>query len=183
MHEASCAHPQKSGKEVMQTLVDLEEQHKREVMRYKKICDLLSFEKITFSDLQLRPYRTDDFITKLYYESSRFSAFNMQWVVKAIVNENQKYPEKTCNRTLSYQLVLKSKIDNPVGVSYLALRGPYGEVQTQPELYEFEFTQENLETPSRILPIETSVECNKLLASKNISLRLILFQMPKKVCK
>ena len=58
-----------------------------------------------FSDLQMRPYRTDDFITKLYYETSRFSAFNLQWVVKAHVNDNQKNPSLTLKRSLTYQLV------------------------------------------------------------------------------
>ena len=58
-----------------------------------------------FTDLQMRPYRTDDFITKLFYETSRFSAFNLQWVVKAHVNDHQKNPNLSLTRGLSYQLV------------------------------------------------------------------------------
>ena len=75
---------------------------------------------------------------------------------------------------------MKSKIENPFQVNYLALRGPYGEMQTSPAVYNFEFTKENTETPIRELPIDNSAECNKLLAMKNINLRLILFQVPKK---
>lgn len=133
-----------------------------------------------YSDLQLRPYRTDDFITKLYYETSRFSAFNYQWVIKAHVNDSQKSPEKTCRRALGYQLILKSKIEHPFHVHFLALRGPYGEMQAKPAVYEFEFTKENAESPIRDLPIESSNECNKLFALKNINMRLIMFQVPKK---
>ena len=143
-------------------------------------CLYFQMVNVATTDLQLRPYRTDDFITKLYYETSRFSAFNYQWVIKAHVNDSQKSPEKTCRRTLSYQLIMKSKIENPFQVNYLALKGPYGEMQAKPAVYDFEFTKENTETPIRELPIENAVECNKLLAMKNINMRLILFQVPKK---
>ena len=61
-------------------------------------------------DLQLRPYRTDDFITRLYYETSRFTALQNQWVVKARVNDNQKDPSLACNRFLSYQVGFPSSI-------------------------------------------------------------------------
>lgn len=49
---------------------------------------LRQFLKKSFSitDMQLKPYRTDEYIHKLFYESARFSAFNHQWVVKAIIN-------------------------------------------------------------------------------------------------
>lgn len=56
------------------------------------------------TDLQLKPYRTDDFIHKLFYETSRFSAFNCQWVIKARINENQRDPSHSCDRTMTYQV-------------------------------------------------------------------------------
>lgn len=55
-------------------------------------------------DLQLKPYRTDEFIHKLFYETSRFSALSYQWVIKARLNDNQKDPHLTCNRFITYQV-------------------------------------------------------------------------------
>ena len=55
--------------------------------------------------MQLKPYRTEDYITKLYYESGRYSAFNMLWVVRANVNDNQRNPSYSMRRELSYQVV------------------------------------------------------------------------------
>lgn len=60
-------------------LEQLDKQAKDEKKLYDSIFDLLSFEKITFNDLQFKPYRTDEFIHRLYYETSRFTAFNNQW--------------------------------------------------------------------------------------------------------
>ena len=58
-------------------------------------------------DLQLRPYRTDDFLPKLFYETARFNAFTLQWVVKARVNDHVDNPIHAARRSLSYQLILK----------------------------------------------------------------------------
>ena len=129
--------------------------------------------------MQLKPYRTDDFLTKLFYETSRFTAFNLQWVLRAHVNDNQKDPNLTTKRFLTYQLQLKSRIQKPILVNYLALKGPYGDFQAEPALYDFEFTSDATETPSNKIPIGGSVDCNRLLSGKNINIRLILFQIQK----
>lgn len=131
-----------------------------------------------FSDLQLKPYRTDDFITKLFYETSRFSAFNHQWVIRAKVMHDQKDPAHSSERSLAYQLVLKSKLNQPITLHYVVLKGPYGDMKVNPAIYKHEFTPESLETVHQDLPIIDSIECNKLLASKTINLRLLIFQIP-----
>lgn len=95
---------------------------KEEQKMYDCIFDLLSFEKITFNDLQFKGYRTEEFIHRLYYETSRFQAFNNQWVVKARVNNNEKDPSQVCERKLTYQLVLKCKPSSPISVQYLILK-------------------------------------------------------------
>lgn len=71
------------------------------------ICYLL-FPK----DLQMKPYRTDEYVHRLYYETSRFSAFNHQWVVKAIINKSQRDPHQSCERDINYQ-VSTSYITDP----------------------------------------------------------------------
>lgn len=121
-HEEHCSHPSKSGRDVIGALDVLDKQARDERKLYDSIFDLLSFEKITFNDLQFKPYRTDEFIHRLYYETSRFTAFSNQWVVKARVNDDQKDPTQSCERRLSYQLVMKSKITTPFAVHYLVLK-------------------------------------------------------------
>lgn len=162
----------------MEALHRIDESEAKEQRLYKDIFSLLSYEKVTFNDLQLKPYRTDDFITKLFYETSRFSAFNQQWVIRAKVVHDQKDPAHSSQRSLCYQLVLKSKISQPITLHYMILKGPYGEMKVNPAIYKHEFTAESQETEHESLPIIDSIECNKLLASKTINLRVLMFQVP-----
>ncbi len=131
------------------------------------------------SDLQLRPYRTDDYLPRLYYETSRFTAFNNQWVVKAYVNDNKKDPNLSAARSLGYQVVSKSKLGSPLRLHYVALQGPYGDTHIDPAIHEFEFSSENNETALKELPLKASADCNKLLAAKTVNMRLIMFQVAK----
>lgn len=96
---------------------------------FSTLIELLSYEKIIFngtsifciykirhkqilffllngqySDLQLKPYRTDEYVHKLFYETSRFTAFNHQWVVKARINNSQRDPHTVNDRRLTYQV-------------------------------------------------------------------------------
>jgi len=179
-HEAECPHPRKSGSDVMEALEKMDSKDGEGKKVFENLLELLSFEKINFQDLQLRPYRTDDFITRLYYETSRFTALQNQWVVKARVNDNQKDPSLACNRFLSYQLCLKSKITAPLEVQYVVLCGPYGEFKLQtPSIYRFSFDAETTETDYCTLHLPSSTECNKLLSAKTINFRLIIFQVQK----
>ncbi|XP_011438485.1 zinc finger TRAF-type-containing protein 1-B [Magallana gigas] len=174
-HEQSCIHPNKSGDDIMNALSLVDKQKEEELRVYSNLYCLLSYEKVTFNDLQLKPYRTDDFITRLYYETSRFSAFNHQWVIKARINNDK--PTQSVTRSMSYQLVLKGKVTNPIQLKFIALKGPYGDMKVNPAIYMFEFSPENVETEYFDLPIVSSLECNKLLASKTINLRVIMVHL------
>ena len=48
-HEDACAHPRKSGEEVMMALEAIDARRLEEQKVYKDIFSLLSFEKITFN--------------------------------------------------------------------------------------------------------------------------------------
>ncbi|KAK6186113.1 hypothetical protein SNE40_008213 [Patella caerulea] len=176
-HEQACKHPLKTGAEIMDSMkaIDMKQQEEKKI--YNSIFSLLSLEKITFNDLQLKPYRTDDFIAKLFYETSRFSAFNHQWVIKARANQDQKYPTQTCLRSLTYQLILKTKITNPLRLHFLVLKGPHSETKVTPQIHEYEFSTENTDSDSKEFPLVDANECNKLLAGKTINFRVILFQV------
>uniref|UniRef100_T1IJ15 RING-type domain-containing protein n=1 Tax=Strigamia maritima TaxID=126957 RepID=T1IJ15_STRMM len=178
-HEEMCVHPNKTGAEVMEALKIMDQKRLEEMALYNKIFELLSFEKVTFNDLQWKPYRTDEFIHKLFYETSRFTAFNIQWVVKAHVNDSQGDPTQSCDRSLSYQVILKSKVAAPLNMHYLILKGPFGDMRAQPLVQHFEFSEEKSESPYHKLTLACSAECNKLLASKAVNFRLIMFQVTK----
>ncbi|XP_032897777.1 cysteine and histidine-rich protein 1 [Amblyraja radiata] len=178
-HEGECGHPTKTGNELMEILDEMDQNHKKEMQLYNSIFNLLSFEKIGYTEVQFRPYRTDDFITRLYYETPRFTVLNQTWVLKARVNDSERNPNLSCKRTLSFQLILKSKVNSPMECSFLLLKGPYDDVKINPVIYHFAFTNESNETDYLPLPIIDSVECNKLLAAKNINLRLFIFQIQK----
>ncbi|CAH1780567.1 unnamed protein product, partial [Owenia fusiformis] len=179
-HTDICTRPDSKGSEVMEALEFIDQKRSEESKLFDNIFNLLSYEKITFNDLQLRPYRTDDFITQLYYETSRFTAFNYQWVIKARVDGDKKDPVQTCSRSLSYQLVLKSKVNAPLSVHFVALKGPYGDMDVKPRICQFEFGGEKgMETEYHDLLLATPSDCNKVLAAKTMNMRLILFQIPK----
>ncbi|ODM96649.1 Cysteine and histidine-rich protein 1 [Orchesella cincta] len=175
-HHESCSHPNKSGAEVMDILRVFDQDIEKEKKMYNSIFDLLSYENITFNDLQLKPYRTDEFVHKLYYETSRFSAFTNQWVVKARINNNQRDPTQSCQRQFTYQLILKTKPTTPLDISFVILKGPFGDMKLCPKIHQFEFTEQNNESPYFTLPLVDSGEANRLLSAKTIQFRLIAFR-------
>ena len=65
-----------------------------------------------------------------------------------------------------------------MNIHFLALSGPFGGIDMKSRIYNFEFTTENAETEYEDLPTDSS-ECDKLLASKTINFRLVMFQVTK----
>lgn len=174
-HEANCAHPKKSGAEVMVALHAHDARAAEEKKLFLTLIDLLSYEKIIFNDLQMKPYRTDEYVHRLYYETSRFSAFNHQWVVKAIINKSQRDPHTSCERDINYQLILKSKTTSPLPMHFFVLRGPFSDIKSETAIYKHDFTETETESPFKLLPLPDTAECNRLLAAKAINFRLIMF--------
>lgn len=58
----------------------------------------------------MKPYRTDEYVHKLFYETSRFSAFNHQWVVKARINNSQRDPHTVNDRQITYQVCVAGRM-------------------------------------------------------------------------
>uniref|UniRef100_A0A182IXV8 TRAF-type domain-containing protein n=1 Tax=Anopheles atroparvus TaxID=41427 RepID=A0A182IXV8_ANOAO len=170
-HEANCAHPRKSGAEVMVALHAHDAKAAEDKKLFLSLIDLLSYEKIIFNDLQMKPYRTDEYVHRLYYETSRFSAFNHQWVVKAIINKSQRYPHESCERDITYQLILKSKTSSPLPMHFFVLRGPFSDIKVNTQIYKHDFADSETESPFNLLPLPDTAECNRLLAAKAINFR------------
>ncbi|CAH0764079.1 unnamed protein product [Diatraea saccharalis] len=170
-HEAACAHPHKSAAAVVATLAERERRARDANALYDQVLDLLSYEKISFTDLQLKPYRTEEYVHKLYYETSRFSAFGHQWVVKAFINKNQRDPTQSSQREITYQLILKSKTSSPVVVQWAWLRGPFGEAALRPRLQQHAFADAAADAPPQPLPLADPADANRLLSNKAIHFR------------
>ncbi|XP_032172829.1 cysteine and histidine-rich protein 1-A isoform X1 [Mustela erminea] len=51
VHEAACAHPTKTGNELMEILDEMDQSHRKEMQLYNSIFSLLSFEKIGYTGL------------------------------------------------------------------------------------------------------------------------------------
>lgn len=98
------------------------------------------FLHLHFADLQLKPYRTDEYVHKLYYETSKFSAFNHQWVVKATINNSQRDVHESSERHIAYQLILKTKTTCPLQINYFVLKGPFSDMKVHTAIYKHDFT-------------------------------------------
>ncbi|XP_037908853.1 cysteine and histidine-rich protein 1 homolog isoform X2 [Hermetia illucens] len=178
-HEQNCSHPKKSGYEVMTALQVNDAKYEEERKLFSTLIDLLSYEKIIFNDLQMKPYRTDEYVHKLFYETSRFSAFNHQFVVKGRINKSQRDPHQSSERQITYQLILKSKTTTPLHIHFFALRGPFSEMKVNTQIYKHTFSDESNESEYYVLPLPDSSECNRLLAAKAINFRLLMFLLAK----
>lgn len=185
-HSSQCSNQNKPGRDILPFLDSQDAQRQEDQTSISHLITTLSFDKICFNDLQFKQYKTDDITPKLYFETNRFSAFFHQWVLKARVNDNQKNPNLTLTRYISYQLILKSKLSNSssssdkqtspsLDVKFCVLKGPFGEVPIMPCVQSFEFSQNKLETDYIKFNID-SADCNKLLASKIINFRFFMFQ-------
>lgn len=93
-----------------------------------------------YLDLQLKPYRTDEYVHKLYYETSKFSAFNHQWVVKATINNSQRDVHEANERQIAYQLILKTKTTCPLAINFFVLKGPFSDMKVNTKIYKHDFS-------------------------------------------
>jgi len=51
MHESSCAHPNKTGLEILEPLRNLDQLKDQQVNIYKQLFDILSYEKVTINGM------------------------------------------------------------------------------------------------------------------------------------
>lgn len=149
----------------------------------------------------MKPYRTDEYVHKLFYETARFSAFNQQWVVKARINNSQRDPHQSNERAITYQLILKTKTSTPMSIHFFALKGPFSDMKVSTQIYKHEFTEtvgkaisiytalhqqliyhlflQCTESDYYVLPLPDgngsgSSECNRMLANKGINFRWVI---------
>eukprot|EP00794_Sanderia_malayensis_P018674 gene18674-20559_t len=168
-HEDGCNYPLKTGHELMDAIEINFQKKKEETDKLKMLMQMMSCEKISICDIQLSPCRSDDFLPKLYYESNRFNAFDQSWMIKASVHGN----EKSLDRNLTYQVISRTKCN--MELKYYLVKGPYGELDIIPDLQRFEFTDDKRETARHPVVLKQSSDCDRLLSTKTINVRMFMF--------
>ena len=81
--------------------------------------------------------------------------------------------EKSLRRGFTFQLVLTTKCN--IFVKFIFVRSPYGDIDTNPVIFQHEFTQDSPESLEQDLPVSQDIDINKVLAAKVVALRLIVF--------
>lgn len=77
------------------------------------------------------------------------------------------------------QLILKTKTTTPLSIHFFALKGPFYDMKVNTQIYKHDFTDQENESEYFWLPLPDSSECNRLLASKAVNFRLIMFLLSK----
>ena len=77
-------------------------------------------------------------------------------------------------RSLNYQLVCKQRLSSNLLVKFAVITGPFHNIDMNIKVNVFEFKDSELETPEYHLPLAHISDCNRLISSKVISVRLII---------
>ncbi|GIX87377.1 cysteine and histidine-rich protein 1 homolog [Caerostris extrusa] len=86
-----------------------------------------------------------------------------------------KHSEKTRSE-LHFQLILKSKTDKRHNVQYFLVKGPYSEMEIKPQLCQFVFEDDSLESPFETLSLWSHSETLKsFFLAKRVNFRLFIF--------
>lgn len=143
------------------------------------ILNLFSMDRIGYTDFNLRSYRTDDYVPRLFFESARAQNFNENWVVKLAIgslDQSPSNPTALLNRQMSFQLIMKSRPNQPKEIHFMVVRAPGSDFQLNHMTYMHRFTADNLETPYFTLPLTSPAEVNRMIGSRNFYLRVYFFQ-------
>lgn len=132
---------------------------------------------VAASDFRLIPYQAeaDNPAPTPTYMTNPFTAHGLTWGVHADI-ENVF---GSTTRKLRYKLVLQTKPRVPILLSYVILKGPYASITLSPDMHEFQFMENAVETPYRDVPCCDQLEGNAFVASRSIKLRLALIQVKK----
>ena len=125
---------------------------------------------IIFVDVHLKACYTEDYTPSLYYESGRFNVCSNAWAVKLLIKENRE----VSYRSLCYQLLCKQRLSSNLLVKFALIAGPYHNIDINIKVNVFEFKDSELETPEYHVPLVHISDCNRLISSKAINLRLII---------
>ena len=126
---------------------------------------------VSFSDIKL----TAGYVNTTVYESL-FSINSISWKLKLEVVEDYNDEGGAVGRSLFYQLQLTNTSTKytQVAARFVAISGPINEGNADIHNHLFKWTDTYRESPDYELYLANAEECNKLLSSRTINLRLII---------
>ena len=121
-------------------------------------------------DVHFKASYTDDYTPSLFYESCRVNVCSNTWILKLLIKENKEISY----RSLNYQLICKQRLAGNLLVKFALIAGPHNHNDINIKVNVFEFKESEPETPEYHLPLVHMSDCNRLVSSKTINLRLII---------
>ena len=171
-HVTECEYLKKIGQQLLNMIRLRKEMYDAEKKYLETALDVFSYNEININDLALKPMGIDDDDgSKLYFETSRFTAFEYEWKVRLYINDNTPEPHETVTRWLSYQLALQSRVYRMIDVKFFIIKSSYSDEsisQIQPRIYHSEFNENKIESEFFKLPM-SSKECNRILSLSSIN--------------
>lgn len=163
-------------KDVIEKTID-ERNHQCRVK--DNVLNLFSMDHVVFTDFQLRSFRSDDYVSRLYFESPRIRIMNEEMLLKCSISCSDALisnPTLQLKRTISFQLTVKARPQLQKDVQFMVVRAPSSDLQINHVTYLHRFTNESLETPQFLLPLGSPAEVNRFIASKFVHLRVYFFE-------
>lgn len=175
LHHENCALSALTGEQVAQRI---EERHAKDVQAGEKfdIFEILSLGDVKFAEFRLESYHTDSVNPQLYYESNSFTLLNKNWGVRAKIisdDQGQTNPLHAINRSIVFQLKLKSRTFTPICTNFMLMRGNNCEIEFRSNIYKFEFTAERGTSDYVSLGV-TPEQCDYLTTCPDIYFRLLI---------
>ncbi|XP_035210772.1 cysteine and histidine-rich protein 1-A-like [Stegodyphus dumicola] len=165
-HGLKCSKSSDVGYDILRSLSTIDGMHKDQIDLHNKLMELLSCEKFTHCDLQFKKCREEgNNIVK--YETTTFCALENQWMIRC---EAVMY-SLLCN----FQLVLKTKINNPINLQYMLNKGPYSDMDFKPKLHQFKFSDKSMESQREEIYFINKNNYRNFTASKRVNFRIFLF--------
>jgi hypothetical protein len=108
------------------------EQSRHQTRIKDNLLNLFSMDRVGYTDFNLRSYRTDDYVPRLFFESSRANNFNESWIVKLSIsctNNSPSNPTLLLNRQITFQLVMKSRPNTSKDIHFMVTKAPGSDFQ------------------------------------------------------
>lgn len=165
IHEQVCPYPLYKGTQLMKTLRQMDDEFVVKKDKVYYLISLLSSEEVEFIDIQLK---RDDLCScsEKCFQSAPFIAVGhlFRMMIKFVPR-------------CAFQLILLTPITVPLDIHYIVVKGPYGHLSPEPEVYRYRFEESSKTSPSCALKfphIGSYLTCNSV-----INYRLIVFRNSK----
>jgi len=175
-----CAYRQK-------TAVDLVTHCKGELakskiarMEKRNILDMLSSQDIGYKDVKLSAFRTDNYQSKLQFESEEFQLLGSAWQLKGKITCVENHPSRPTNesdRSIHLELKLRDAVcDEQKEIEYLIMKSPGSPIDLHTMKYYFMFDEQNDVTPLNKLRVKDDSVYNQIIGSLAFTIRVFLFE-------